>query len=186
MNRTKVFRTTTIILILVASLVVGILSDAIFTYVEKAIYPEDYSDLVVKYADKYGIPHELVFAVIKVESNFDNETVSSAGALGLMQLMPSTYEWLTSKLGDSYNKQDLFNPEINIKYGTYYLQYLYTRFGSWEKAIIAYNWGPTVFSQFMEEHGYTEGNYDSIPVKETRNYIKKVLHHWEKYEKLYN
>jgi soluble lytic murein transglycosylase len=186
MNKTKVLKTSVIVLIVIVSLIVGILSDTIFTFVEKIIYPEDYSDLVIKYADEYGIPRELVFAIIKVESNFDRTTVSSVGAMGLMQMMPSTYEWLTSKLDEPFYADDLFVPEVSIKYGTYYLQYLRTRFDSWEKVIIAYNWGEGNFMRFMEENGYTEGDYNSIPVTETRNYIKKVLHHWEKYEKLYN
>lgn len=186
MNKSKVLKTSVIVLIIVISLIVGILSDAIFTYVEKIIYPEKYAELVVKYADEYGIPRELVFAIIKVESDYDRTTVSSAGAMGLMQMMPATYEWLTSKLDEPYNPQDLFIPETSIKYGTYYLQYLRTRFDSWEKVIIAYNWGEGNFMRFMEENGYTEGDYDSIPVTETRNYIKKVLHHWNKYEELYN
>ena len=186
MNKTKVLKTSVIILILVISLIVGILSDTIFTYVEKIIYPEDYHDLVVKYADEYGIPRELVFAIIKVESNFDKTVVSSAGAMGLMQMMPQTYKWLTSKLDEPFYAEDLFLPEVSIKYGTYYLQYLRTRFDSWEKVIIAYNWGEGNFMNHTEEHGYKEGDYDSIPVSETRNYVKKVLHHWEKYEDLYN
>ena len=111
---------------------------------------------------------------------------SSAGAVGLMQIMPSTYEWLAqAKFKESADVSLLYNPEVNIRYGTYYLQYLYAKFGTWEKALIAYNWGEGNFMRFMEENGYTEGDYNSIPVAETRNYVKKVLHHWKKYEDLY-
>ena len=133
----------------------------------------------------YSVPEELVFAIIKVESNFDPNVVSSKGAIGLMQMLPSTYKWLSTKLKEEYDEAKLYDPETSIKYGTYYLQYLYSRFGSWEKAIIAYNWGEGNFEEFIEDNGYTEGDYNSIPVTETRNYIKKVMRYWEKYNELY-
>lgn len=173
------------IIILALSLLFGAVANTVIDAIYKWIYPEDYHALVVKYSEKYAVPEELVFAIIKVESNFDPNTVSSAGAIGLMQMLPSTYEWLTTKLNEDYDEKMLYDPETNIKYGTYYLQYLYSRFGSWEKAVIAYNWGEGNFSKFLQENGYTEGDYDSIPVGETRNYVKKVMHHWEKYKKLY-
>ena len=173
------------IIILILSLVVGVVANALIDLVYTWIYPEKYHQLVTKYAEEYSVPKELVFAVIKVESKFDPNVESSAGAIGLMQMLPSTYKWLTTKLGDEYWQGSLYDPETNIKYGTYYLQYLYSRFGSWEKAIIAYNWGEGNFSDFLNDVGYTEGDYDSIPVEETRNYVKKVIHHWEKYKELY-
>ena len=175
----------TFIVILVLALLFGIIGNFVIDTIYRWVYPEEYHRLVEKYADKYSVPSELVFAIIKVESNFDSDVVSSAGAVGLMQIMPSTYEWLASKLGDEYSQDDLYNPETNIKYGTYYLQYLYSRFGSWEKAIIAYNWGEGNFSDFLASEGYTEGDYNSIPAEETRNYVKKVMHHWKKYKELY-
>ena len=104
-----------------------------------------------------------------------------------MQMLPSTYKWLAEdKLGEPSFTAMLYDPEVNIKYGTYYLQYLYAKFGSWEKVIIAYNWGEGNFAEFFEQEGYEEGDYSSIPVTETKNYIRKVMHHWEKYNELYS
>ena len=173
------------IVILILALVLGVVANAVIDTVYRWVFPEKYHSIVNKYAEQHSVPEQLVFAIIKVESNFDPSVVSSAGAMGLMQMLPSTYEWLTSKLGDNYSKDDLYDPETNIRYGTYYLQYLYSRFGTWEKAIIAYNWGEGNFSEFLNNEGYTEGDYDSIPVTETKNYVKKVMHHWEKYKELY-
>ena len=173
------------IIILIMALVLGAIANAIIDTIYRWVFPEKYHSIVTKYAKQYSVPEELVFAIIKVESNFDPSVVSSAGAMGLMQMLPSTYEWLTTKLGDNYSKDDLYDPETNIRYGTYYLQYLYSRFGTWEKAIIAYNWGEGNFSEFLNNEGYTEGDYDSIPVTETKNYVKKVMHHWKKYKELY-
>ena len=173
------------ILILILALVLGVVANAVIDTIYRWVFPEKYHSIVNKYAEQHSVPEQLVFAIIKVESNFDPSVVSSAGAMGLMQMLPSTYEWLTTKLGDNYSKDDLYDPETNIRYGTYYLQYLYSRFGTWEKAIIAYNWGEGNFSEFLDNDGYTEGDYDSIPVTETKNYVKKVMHHWEKYKELY-
>ena len=105
--------------------------------------------------------------------------------MGLMQLMPSTYEWLAEINGEIAFTSALYEPEVNIKYGTYYLQYLYSKFGTWEKALVAYNWGEGRLQNYIKENGYEDGDYTEIPVKETRNYVKKVLHHWEKYKELY-
>ena len=103
-----------------------------------------------------------------------------------MQMLPSTYIWLAEdKLSEIAFSQMLYDPTTNIKYGTYYLRYLHSRFNSWELAIIAYNWGEGNLTKFLAENEYEEGDYDSIPVKETRNYIKKVMQYWEKYNELY-
>lgn len=173
------------VIILISSMLLGVISNIAIEHIYKLIYPEKYYDVVSKYSAEYSVPKELVFAVIKVESDFDPYALSSAGAMGLMQMLPSTYEWLTFVLKEKFSEEALYNPEINIKYGTYYLGYLHTRFGSWEKAIIAYNWGEGNFSKFLETNGYTEGDYDSIPVGQTRHYVNKVIHHWQKYEEIY-
>lgn len=185
MHPSKIFKARTVLIILLISILLGFICNVLFTCIDRLIYPETYYDSVMKYSEEYSVPAELVFAVIKVESNFKTNAVSSVGAIGLMQIMPSTHKWLASKLGESTLTALLYDADTNIKYGTYYLQYLYTKFGTWEKAIIAYNWGEGNFSEFLEQHGYSEGNYSSIPVRETRNYVKKVMHHWEKYNELY-
>lgn len=185
MRLKKIFSTRIILLLIVAAFVLSIVASVLISCIERLVYPETYKEYVTEYSEKYAVPRELVFAVIKVESNFDKDAVSRVGALGLMQLLPSTYSWLASLVGDLPSEQLLYDPQTNIKYGTYYLQYLYSKFGSWEKAIIAYNWGEGNFSNFLEKNEYTEGEYSSIPVKETRNYVSKVMHHWKKYNELY-
>ena len=187
MKKSNVLTCALIVFLILLFATVGLLSDHVFKDVEKIIYPEEYYELVVKYSEENSVPAALTFAVIKVESNFDKYAESSVGAMGLMQIMPSTYKWLAqSKFDEIPITALLHTPETNIRYGTYYLRYLYDKFGTWEKALIAYNWGEGNFKKFLDEHGYTAGDYDSIPVKETRNYVKKVLHHWAKYEELYD
>ena len=168
MRRTaKIFRTPVVLLILICSILFGFIADIILTGIDRLIYPEDYHELVSKYAAENSVPEELVFAIIKVESNFQSDAKSHAGAIGLMQMIPSTFEWLASRRGEIAHPAMLYDPEVNIKYGTYYLQ------------------GEGKFMSFIEEHGYTDGDYNSIPVSETRAYVQKVLHHWQKYNELY-
>ena len=89
-------------------------------------YPTSYEEYVLKYSREYGVEPELVYAVIKTESSFDENAVSNVGARGLMQLMEDAYSWVKYRLGDEseYNFDVMFDPETNIKYGTYYLSYL--------------------------------------------------------------
>ena len=186
MKITKIFNAKIVLLLILAAFLLSLLANLLITCIERIIYPQNYEEYVTEYSEKYAVPKELIFAVIKVESNFDKDAVSYMGAVGLMQMLPSTAKWLAEDhLNESPILVSLYNPQTNIKYGVYYLQYLYAKFGSWEKAIIAYNWGEGNFSQFLEKEGYTDGEYSSIPVKETRNYVKKVMHHWEKYKELY-
>ena len=186
MRFSKVFNPRTIIIIIVIAFLLGIIGSVLVSCIERLIYPKNFSEYVIKYSEKYAVPSDLVFAIIKAESNFKSDAVSHVGAIGLMQIMPSTCEWLAKyHLGENGSALSLYDPETNIRYGVYYLQYLFSRFGSWEKAIIAYNWGEGNLSSFLEDNEYVEGKYRTIPVKETRNYVSKVVRFWNKYDELY-
>lgn len=186
MRITQIFNAKTVILIIILAILLGIIGTVLCSCVERLVYPRQYREAVEMYCEKYAVPSALAFAVIKVESNFKSDAVSSAGAIGLMQLLPSTAQWLASiYFNENPDEVDLYDADTNIRYGVYYLQYLFSRFGSWEKAIIAYNWGEGNFRDFIDSNGYTEGNYSSIPVHETKNYVKKVTHHWQKYKNIY-
>jgi hypothetical protein len=118
----------------------------------------DYSTYVTRAASKYEIEPELIHAVIKTESNGNERAVSRKGAIGLMQLMPST--------AMDMDVSDPFNPQENIEGGAKYLKYLLERFnGDLTLALAAYNAGPT-----------TVEKYGSVPpISETRQYVKKVF-----------
>ncbi len=119
---------------------------------------EDYSDYVARAATKYEIEPELIHAVIKTESNGNRRAVSKKGAMGLMQLMPSTATDMA--VGNP------FNPEENIEGGVKYLRYLLERFkGDLTLALAAYNAGPTTVEKY--------GNVP--PITETRQYVNKVF-----------
>ena len=183
-------RFAVIALIILGSIAIGILINVGWNHIDRAIYPQNFRETVQTYAEKYEIPEDLLWAVIKVESDFDTRAYSSAGAMGLMQMMPSTFEWLTGEehLGEHLSVQSLYEPEVSIRYGAYYLRYLYQKFNcNWETALAAYNGGEGNVALWLADPEYSDanGNLTYIPFKETRSYVQKVTDAREMYEKLY-
>lgn len=143
----------------------------------------EYHDIIVKYAEEYKVPVTLIYAVIECESSFRETTKSSAGACGLMQLMPVTYNDVREWLGLDYTDDQIMDPEVNIQCGTYYLSRMYKMFDDWELAVAAYNAGPGNVQKWLKNDDYTDdGKLVYIPFKETSNHVKKVTKAWEKYE----
>ena len=188
----KYRRPLAILLILAIAIVVGLTVDALWKIADRAVYPQKYSELVSKYAKEYNIPEDVIYATIKVESNFDPEAISVAGARGLMQMLPSTFEWLTGDehLSENLTPNLLYDPEVNIRYGTYYLKYLYTKFDyNWDTACAAYNGGEGNVAKWLADTKYSDGNGNltDFPREfgETRNYVKKIRQSRDTYQKLY-
>lgn len=163
----------------------GFISEAL----ERRLYPLYYTDVVEASADEFGLPPELVYAVILTESSFDADAVSSAGAKGLMQLTDDTNEWVAWRLGEESEPSRIFEPGLNIRRGCYLLSYLYERFGGWNEALAAYNAGVGRVDGWLNDILYSTDQrtliVDKLPIEETRNYIIKVLNSAEKYKKLY-
>ena len=132
-------------------------------------YPLKYKDEIIAAAGEYNINPAVVAALINAESGFDKNAVSRQGAVGLMQIMPSTAKWCAQKLGIEYSENDLFDPEYNIKIGAYYLSYLLQKFGSEKLALCAYNAGEGNVIKWLNE------NRKDIPFSETRGYVPRVL-----------
>ena len=105
-----------------------------------------------------------------------------------MQMMPDTFAWLTDEiLFEHLESGMLYDPETNIKYGTYLLSRFYDRYGDWELTLAAYNGGVGNVDSWLEDPEYCdgEGGLKKIPFKETRNYVKKVTDARDTYERLY-
>ena len=181
-------RAAVIVFLAVAAIGLGFFADFLITCFEKQAYPREYAEYVEVYAEQYGVPETMIFAVIRTESGFDSGAVSHAGAVGLMQIMPDTFAWLTNEmLFDHLDEGMLYDPETNIKYGTYYLSRLYDRYGDWELALAAYNGGQGNVDEWLEDSAYAdgEGGLKEIPFRETRQYVKKALKARDVYERLY-
>lgn len=130
----------------------------------------DYDAIISQTSQKYNVDSTLVKAVIKAESNFNHKAVSPVGARGLMQLMPAT--------AASLQVADSFHPESNIDGGVRYLRYLTNLFnGNLPLVLAAYNAGENTVMRY---------NNSIPPYKETRNYVKRVLHYIEQYRKEIN
>lgn len=180
-------RSVTVLIIIALSIGVGFAYEYICDVFDRKAHPQEYRELVTRYAAEYGVPEHIIYAVIKIESNFRSDAKSTAGALGLMQMTPDTFDWLMTILRENYEVGMLYDPETNIKYGTYFLSYLYREFGLWETAWAAYNAGFARVKEWQKNEEYADENgvLISIPYKETREYVKKVKKASEIYERLY-
>lgn len=154
---------------------------------EKAVYPLRFTEQVERYSALYGVPREVLYAVIKTESSFSAEAKSSAGAVGLMQIKPETFWWLMSKTGEQLGDEMLTDPETNIRYGAFFLSMLYGEFGVWQTAYAAYNAGPTRVREWLSDGTVSLDGEKlcGIPIDETASYVNKVSSAAEKYIKLY-
>lgn len=136
-------------------------------------------------ANDFGVPLPMILAVIRTESDFDPYAISRVGACGLMQLMPETFRYLRDDVfGDSLTDRDIFLPAVNIRYGTYYLSYLYRRFGDWYTALAAYNAGEGRVSNWLTDVTLSpNGRLRSIPFPETAAYVQNTLKAYKTYSK---
>ena len=142
----------------------------------------DYDDLIEKYSADYDLEKELVLAIVKAESDFDKNAVSKSDAMGLMQIIPNTAKWIAGEFDELYEKQKMFEPETNIKYGCFYLRYLFDKFERQDVVICAYNAGEGVVREWLDDQGNLLK--EKISYEETRNYLKKVTEYYENYKKL--
>lgn len=160
------------------------------TKIQKIVYKKQYSEYVTKYANEYNIDENLIYAVIKAESNFKNDAKSSKDAMGLMQLMKDTAKEVSQKINlqidDDKIEQKLLDVEININLGTKYLSDLIDRYQNIELAVTAYNAGIGTVNNWIEK-GIIKSDVsdiENIPYKETNNYVRKILRDYKIYSNL--
>ena len=136
------------------------------------MFPRKYKKEIEEYCKEFSLEQSLVYAIIKAESDFDKDAISKAGAMGLMQLLPTTAKWIASEFNDDFFEDDLFDAKTNIKFGCFYLSYLFKKFENQDIVVCAYNAGETVVKSWLDENGNLDENL--IDFKETKNYLKKV------------
>ena len=135
---------------------------------ERIRYPLSYSEYIRVHAREHGLDPALVAAVIYQESKFSPSAKSSSGAIGLMQLTPSTAEGIAIRThGSAFHTSDLYNAEINIRYGAWYLHNLFVKYGSERLVLAAYNAGQGNVDKWR-------ANGQPIQFAETRAYVARV------------
>ena len=158
--------------------------------IQKIIYKKEYAEYVQKYSKEYNVDENLVYALIKAESNFNPDAKSSKNAIGLMQLMESTAQEICKKMdlqiSNNQLTEKLLEPETNINIGTKYLSILIQKYGNIEIAITAYNAGIGTVDTWIEKGIIKADGSDieNIPYKETNNYVRKILRDYKIYTNL--
>lgn len=156
--------------------------------IKKFVFPYQYKEFVDKYSEEHNVDPYLVLAVIKAESDFNREAVSKREAKGLMQIMDSTGEWIAEQMGINYFMPHmLFDPEVNIQMGCWYLSSLDKEFKDLNLVLASYNGGRGNVAKWLGDSQYSsDGKHlDYIPFPETKKYVDKVTTYYKVYKYLY-
>ena len=170
--------------VIVLAILVGVGTELVWRLLER----RSYDDLLCSASEEFGVPVAHIYATIETESDFDANARSNKGAIGLMQILPSTFEWLTGEehLDENLPSAMLFDPSVNIRYGTYYLSYLYEKFDQdWRLAHIAYNAGEGNLRAWLKNPEYVNesGELTYIPFPQTEKYLERIDSVLRKYQK---
>lgn len=172
--------------LLLAILIIAIIIIAVIGIRElmiKILYKKQYSEYVTKYSQEYEVDENLIYALIKAESNFNPKAVSTSNAKGLMQLMYSTAEEIAKKNDIELTEENILEPEINIRLGIQYISELIEKYECTELALAAYNAGSGNVDKWIKNGTIKSDGTDveNIPYKETNIYIRKVMRDYEIY-----
>ncbi len=154
----------------------------------QTVYPRQYAKLVEENAEVFEIDESLLYALIKSESGFDKNAVSSVGAKGLTQITSDTFSWLQTKTGEEFPEDALFEPEISVYYGAYFLDMLLKEFGNTETALAAYHAGRGKVNEWLADPRISPDGVvlENIPYEDTADYVKRVMKNANKYKNIYD
>lgn len=157
-----------LVLLLVAGGFAVYVLEAEPTWYERLRYPLRYEEIVTAHAENYRLDPDLLAAVIYQESKFDASARSSSGAVGLMQLLPATAKGIALRTGGhAFEVGDLLDPELNVRYGSWYLRHLLDKYGDERTALAAYNAGQANVDRWRAAE-------EGIAFGETRHYVQQV------------
>lgn len=181
-----------LVLVLLALAVAGtVLLSAFRDKIEQWEYPLHYQEYVEYYAGKYGIDTMILYAFIRTESNFDPNVDSNADARGLMQITEVTFDWIKTKIAptEDLTFDDLYDPETNIRFGTYFVCYCLKKYDNHlATAAAAYHNGLGAVDALLTETQYsTDGvTLEHYPYPQMRQYVKKITESYQRYSEIYN
>lgn len=186
-KRKKIIITAAILAVLVIATV--LILQWTHTQMLQKMYPREYEASVTDAANETGLDPNLIYAVIRQESRFNADAKSGAGAIGLMQLTPETFDWLQEKeLGRaSLSSKSLYEPAVNIQYGSRFLAILMKKYGILHTSLCAYNAGQGRVDKWLEDSSLSKDGKTliSIPYPETEDYARKVEQNYKQYQELY-
>ncbi len=173
--------------LLAAALGIGIVMDETTERVYNRFYPLKYVGLVELAAERWDIPQSVIYGVIHTESGFDENALSHAGAIGLMQMTDDTYDWIYFLRREECPPHDTMGiPAYNIDAGAFLLSWLYRQYGRWDTVYAAYNAGYARVNKWLEDPAISEnGVLVNIPINETAQYVKRCTEAEEIYREVY-
>lgn len=166
----------------------GVIGTLIISLLIFVFYPIMYKNIVIEYSRKYELDPFLVLSVIKRESSFDESATSNKNARGLMQISDTTGNWAAESLDiKNYSLDLLYDPENNIRIGTWYLNKLKKQFADDETVLAAYNAGSGNVQTWLNDKSLSQDGetLDVIPFNETREYVSKVQKSYFIYKNIY-
>lgn len=184
-------RSAVIITIIVLSVLFGVIFQTASDKAERSKYPLKFEEFVKKYSYEYGVPQNVIYAVIKCESDFDSSLLSDDERIGLMQLSPAILDEYKTELHDAYDTGMLYDPETNIKYGTYHLSKIYLRVGTWRSVFASLSAGVDTVEGWLADKQYSEISEKAkpklvtIPDAKASEYAARLEKVAEKYNNLY-
>ncbi len=153
----------------------------------QALFPFPFEETILKWSQQRQLNPLLVTALIRQESRFETEISSVAGAVGLMQVMPGTGQWVAERI--QLEQYSLTNPEDNVNIGTYYLDYTHRQYNNNSLlAVASYNAGPGNVAKWIARYGFDDPDIfvEKIPFPETKGYVETVFENYWNYLRLYN
>ncbi len=174
-------------LVLIVVITISLSIPLISPHIQRALFPLKYSAQIDSYSEKLDLDPYLISAIIYEESRFKKDSRSSAGAIGLMQIMPETARWISSRSDIEIYEGSLLIPEVNIAMGTWYFSWLLKKYQNETLALAAYNGGDKNIDRWLEENdNITDKEFiKKIPFKETRNFVERVRISRTRYKDLY-
>lgn len=156
----------------------------------KSLYPQKYTALVEQYAAEYNVNPLLIYSIIKTESGFDPNATSNVDARGLMQITEETFAWIKLKIAQDEEIvfEDLYLPEVNVRFGAYYLSRCMERYGDVSTAAAAYHSGWGTVDQLLKkpEYALDEHTLKEFPYQQMKLYVYKVDKALTQYTQLYS
>ena len=180
-------KSAVIIGIILLALLCGYIYQLIGHRADLSRHPRQFEEYVEKYAAEYGVPVEVIYATVLNQSDFMSNCVSDDGRIGLMQLTPETLRWLTTMTKENLEAGILYDPETNIKYGTYMMSYLFTKYNRWKTVVAMMVTDEQTVNGWTADQRYSDeyGNLTSIPDESVAKRVAKIEEDIEMYRKLY-